>query len=132
MPSPKPKDIILYENIKKDIIAKYKPSAYRSGMIVRKYKEAYALALAEGKNKYKSKDAYFGNKQNSNLKRWFDEKWTNQRGTVGYQNKNDVYRPNIIINSKTPITFKELTSAQIKKAQKEKASKGRVKKFISL
>lgn len=122
---PKPKDIILYENIKKDIISKYKPSAYRSGMIVRKYKEAY-------ENKYKSKDAYLGNKQNSNLKRWFDEKWTNQRGTVGYQNKNDIYRPNVIINSKTPITFKELTNVQIKKAQKEKAISGRVKKFISL
>ena len=38
---PQPKDKELYERIKNEITNKYKPSAYRSGMIVRKYKEEY-------------------------------------------------------------------------------------------
>jgi Family of unknown function (DUF5872) len=36
MPTPNDKD--LYEKIKKEITSKYKPSAYRSGIIVQKYK----------------------------------------------------------------------------------------------
>ena len=32
---PKPKDVVLYEKIKKEISEKYKHSAYRSGLIVK-------------------------------------------------------------------------------------------------
>ena len=35
---PTPRDIILYDKIKKEISEKYKHSAYRSGLIVKKYK----------------------------------------------------------------------------------------------
>ena len=63
------------------------------------------------------------------LGKWFDEKWKNQRGEVGYKNKSDVYRPTVRVNKDTPTTFKELTKEQIKKAQTEKAKTGRVKKF---
>ena len=38
---PTPTDLVLYEKVKKEIVAKYKPSAYRSGLLVRKYKEEY-------------------------------------------------------------------------------------------
>ena len=83
MSKPQPKDQVLYDKIKKKINTKYKPSAYRSGLLVKKYKEEYL-------KKHKSSDAYTGNRSNSNLKRWFDEKWMNQKGKVGYQKKGDV------------------------------------------
>ena len=122
---PQPKDKELYEKIKNEITNKYKPSAYRSGMIVRKYKEEYY-------KKHKNNNSYTGDRNNSNLKRWYSEVWTNQRGETGYKNKGDVYRPTIRINNKTPTTFNELTKEQIKKAQKEKKTKGRVKNFSKL
>ena len=121
---PTPTDEKLYESIKKDLFKKYKPSAYRSGLLVQKYKEEYV-------KKHKNKNYYSGSRQNSNLKRWFDEKWQNQRGEIGYQKKTDVYRPTIRINDKTPTTFNELTKNQIKKAMNEKARTRRVKKFLS-
>jgi hypothetical protein len=120
---PTPTDEKLYESIKKDLFKKYKPSAYRSGLLVQKYKEEYV-------KKHKNKNYYSGTKENSNLKRWFDEKWQNQRGEIGYQKKTDVYRPTIRINDKTPTTFNELTKNQINKAKKEKAKTGRVKRFL--
>ena len=122
MPTPTPNDKDLYEKIKKEITSKYKPSAYRSGMIVRKYKEAYF-------KKHKNNNAYSGNKSNSNLKRWFDEKWRSDTGEVGYSNKSSVYRPTVRVNSKTPTTFQELSRSQIERAKKEKARTGRVKNF---
>jgi hypothetical protein len=64
---PTPRDIILYDKIKKDISDKYKHSAYRSGLIVKKYKEEYV-------KKYNRDDAYIGDKPKlSNLQRWFLE-----------------------------------------------------------
>ncbi len=119
---PTPTDKKLYESLKKELFKKYKPSAYRSGLLIRKYKEEYI-------KKHNNKNYYSGNKENSNLKRWFDEKWTNQRGEIGYKNKSDVYRPTIRVNKKTPTTFNELTKNQINKAKQEKLKNGRVKKF---
>jgi hypothetical protein len=122
---PEPRDIILYDIIKKEIISKYKPSAYRSGLIVKNYKQEYY-------KKHNNNNSYIGDKTNSNLKRWFDEKWINQNKEIGYKKKGDIYRPTIRINDKTPITFNELTQNQIKKAQKEKKNKGRVNNFEKL
>jgi hypothetical protein len=120
---PTPTDDKLYEKIKKEVFQKYtKPSAYRSGLLVKKYKEEYVKK--HGNNNY-----YKGNKQTSNLKRWFDEKWMNQRGEVGYKKKGDVYRPTVRVNEKTPTTFNELTKNQIIRAKEEKAKTGRVKLF---
>lgn len=120
--TPKPRDHILYNEIKKEISSKYKHSAYRSGLIVKRYKEAY-------KDIYKTDDAYTGDRTKGNLGRWFAEQWLNQRGLVGYKEKGDVYRPTIRINSKTPKTFNELSKADIERARKQKASLGRVKRF---
>lgn len=120
---PEPKDLLLYNKVKKEISEKYKHSAYRSGLIVKKYKEEYL-------KKYKKDDAYIGEKPKlSNLQRWFLEEWRNQRGEIGYKYNNDIYRPTIRINKDTPITFNELMKNQIIKAQKEKATTGRVKRF---
>ena len=122
---PTPKDQILYEKIKQNIHSKYKPSAYRSGLLVQEYKREYL-------KKYKNDDAYIGNRQASNLKRWFDAQWLNQRGEIGYNKKGDIYRPTIRIDEDTPITFNELSKQQIEKAKKEKAMFGRVKNFAKL
>ena len=54
------------------------------------------------------------------------------KGETGYKNSGDVYRPTIKINNKTPTTYNELTQQQIKKAQKEKKTNGRVKNFSKL
>ena len=115
MPIPSNKE--LYDKIKKQIISKHpQHSAYRSGLIVKAYKEAGGT--------------YEGTKPSkTGLKRWFDEKWTNQRGEVGYKYKSDIYRPNIRITKDTPTTFKELTTQEIKTGRHKKAAYGRVKKF---
>ena len=121
---PKPTDEKLYESVKKDLFKKYvKPSAYRSGLLVQRYKEEYV-------KKHNNNNYYHGSKENSNLKRWFNEKWRSDGGYIGYKKKDDVYRPTIRINDKTPTTFNELTKTQIKKAKLEKAKTGRVKRFL--
>ena len=119
-----PTDKDLYEKVKKEIYKKYpEHSAYRSGLLVKKYKKEY-------EKKHKSKNAYKGQKKlNEGLNKWFDEKWLNQRGEVGYKLKGDIYRPTIKINDKTPTTFNELTKNQINNAMKEKKLKGRVSRF---
>lgn len=120
----KPKDQDLYDKVKKEIYLKYpKHSAYRSGILVKSYKEAY-------EKKYKRKDAYLGSKNpNQGLQRWFNEFWVNQRGQIGYEKKGDIYRPLFRITKDTPTTYSELSKSQIQKAMKEKKSKGRVKKY---
>lgn len=112
-----PNNIELYEKIKKTIIAKHpKHSAYRSGLIVKAYKEAGGT--------------YDGRKPTkTGLTRWFDEEWTNQRGEVGYKNKSDIYRPNIRITKDTPTTFNELTKKQIQTGRRKKYLDGKVDKF---
>ena len=113
----KPADQKLYDKVRKEIYAKYpKHSAYRSGLLVQEYK-------ARG-------GEYIGKKNDEKgLGKWFREKWVNTRGETGYKYKNDIYRPTVKVNKDTPTTHKELTATQIKKAQKEKKTKGRVKKF---
>jgi len=120
---PEPKDKELYNKIKNEINMKYKPSAYRSGLLVKKYKEEYF-------KKHKNNNAYIGDKPElSDLNRWFQERWRTDTGKVGYQHIGDIYRPTIRINQHTPKTFSELTKSQIERAKKEKKQTGRVKKF---
>jgi len=122
-----PKDKKLYDAVKKRIYNKIKKhSAYRSGLLVKEYKEAY-------KKKHKTADAYEGKKKTKKgLSRWFKEKWRTQDGKKTYSKKSDVFRPTKKITKKTPKTYKELggtKSKRVKKAQKEKARTGRVKKY---
>ena len=107
----------LYEKITARVKKRIpKHSAYRSGQIVKEYKDA------GGKYSGKKNDK-------KGLGRWFKEKWTNQRGGSGYKKKGDIYRPTKRITKDTPATHKELTPAQKKKAMEEKKKTGRVKKF---
>jgi hypothetical protein len=113
---PTPENPKLYKKAK-DIVYKQYPnhSAYRSGALVKKYKELGGTYIEDEKDR--------------TLSRWFKEQWKNQRGEIGYKKSGDVYRPTIRVSKKTPVTFRELSPKQIKKAQKEKEKFGRVKRF---
>jgi len=122
---PEPTDKILYNRIKRSMYKKYpKHSAYRSGLIVKAYKKTFKKKYGNKKESYKGKYT-----RKRGLSRWFREKWRNQRGKVGYKYKSDVYRPTKRITKKSPITFKELTEKQLKRARREKARTHRVKRF---
>ena len=121
-----PRDNKLY-NMIKGRIYKEQPqhSAYRSGKIVQEYKRRFSIKYGNRKSPYK------GNKtRKRGLTRWFDEKWKNQRGDIGYKYKSDVYRPTIRINKDTPTTFSELSQKQVRRARSEKYNKGHVYKFL--
>ena len=120
-----PKDIKLYNKIKENIYYKYpKHSAYRSGILVKTYKNKFKKKYGNKKNPYVGKKS-----KKHGLKRWFREKWVNQRGEIGYKYKSDIYRPSKRITKKTPKTHKELTKKNIKRARNMKYRTGRVKKF---
>ena len=71
-------------------------SAYKSGFIVKKYKELGGRYGEDNKPK--------------NLKRWYLERW----GDVG--NKDDpVYRPSRRISKETPLTVNEIDPTNLKK-----------------
>jgi hypothetical protein len=95
-------DTNLYQKVKKmaDEIYK-KPSAYKSGYIVKKYKELGGT--------------YSNDKEPKALKRWFDEKWKDV-GNKDYP----VFRPTIRVNKETPLTFAEIDKKQLQKQIKLK------------
>jgi len=119
-----PRDKSLYNKVKLQVYREIpKHSAYRSGIVVQKYKRQF-------NKKYPHKNPYIGKKtKKKGLRRWFKEKWRNQRGKVGYKYKSDVYRPTRRITKQTPRTFKELGKRRIKKARTIKYRKGRVAHF---
>ena len=119
-----PKDTKLYNKTKQQIYKKYsKHSAYRSGILVKTYKKRFTKKYG------KKRSPYIGKKSFKGLKRWFREKWTNQRNEIGYKYKSDIYRPSKKITNKTPKTHRELTKKRIKRAREKKYLKGRVDKF---
>lgn len=123
---PTPADPRLYAKVKAKVVREIPThSAYRSGLIVKAYKEAFAKLHGR-------RAPYRGTRSKSKgLTRWFREEWRNQRGEVGYTKPGDVYRPTKRITAKTPTTFGELTTKDLRKASKEKAKRGRVKRFSS-
>jgi len=97
-----PIDIKLYEKVKKSASEIYKkPSAYKSGYIVKTYKQLGG--------KYKQVD----NQEIPPLKRWFQEKWEDvnpNKTKTSYP----VYRPTIRINEQTPKTKNEISMSRLK------------------
>ena len=98
----------LYEKAKLTANEKYKkPSAYKSGFIVKTYKQLGGR--------------YQDDNQPKNLKRWFKEKWEDI-GNLSYP----VYRPTIRISSKTPKLIKDINPTHLKEQIKLKQKiKGR-------
>jgi hypothetical protein len=99
-------DKALYEKAKKIADETYKkPSAYKSGFIVKKYKELGGT--------------YSDDKQPKELKRWYSEMWENidpNKTKTSYP----VYRPTIRVNKQTPLTVKEIDPKQLKQQIKLK------------
>ena len=100
---------VLYEEAKRRADSIYeKPSAYKSGYIVKLYKDMGGTYTDDEKPK--------------GLRRWFDEKWED----VGGQDY-PVYRPTRRISSKTPLTPDEIDpenlEQQIRLKQKIKGNK---------
>ena len=61
------------------------------------------------------------------LKRWFDEKWTDEKGNVCGSNKNNntkKCRPSKRVTDKTPVTWNEMSTSQKRKAVAEKKEVG--------
>jgi hypothetical protein len=85
-----------------------KPSAYKSGFIVKMYK--------------KLGGTYRDDNKEHNLERWYKERWSDV-GDGDYP----VYRPTIRINKNTPLTINEIDKknlkSQIKLKQKIKGTK---------
>lgn len=89
-------DQSLYNRIKREADKVYeKPSAYKSGWIVRTYKQRGG--------------AYGDDNEPKNLKRWFQERWTD----IGNQ-EYPVYRPTKRISKDTPLTTDEIDPEQAK------------------
>ena len=120
-----PVDAKLYDKIKKKIYLKYPThSAYRSGMLDKTYKKEFSKKYGDRKSPYTPSI-----KKTGGLTRWFKEKWISDTGKVGYTDKSSVYRPSIRVTKQTPITWRELSKNEIKKAKAEKTKTGRVKRF---
>ena len=93
MPTPKNKK--LYNLVKLEADLKYKkPSAYKSGYIVKRYK------FLGGE--------YINDEKPKNLKRWFQEEWKDV-GNSAYP----VYRPTKRINTNTPLLVSEINKKNL-------------------
>ena len=94
---PIPANPVLYDRAKQIADAKYsKPSAYKSGFIVKTYKEMGGT--------------YIENNKPKDLKRWFQEDWRDIGG-LNYP----VYRPTKKVSKKTPLTPKEIKEDDLRK-----------------
>jgi len=92
-----PKDQVLYDKVKKEADKVYsKPSAYKSGWIVKKYKELGG--------------EYSDDKKPRKLKRWFKEEWKDIGGL-----EYPVYRPTKRVNKETPLIPSEINPEQLKR-----------------
>jgi hypothetical protein len=121
---PHPTDRTLYEQVKARIYSRNPThSAYRSGMVVKAYKQDFC------KKHGSSRSPYTGQRREGSLSRWFKEKWVNQRGEVGYRYKSDVYRPSVRVNSRTPTTYRELSRSALQRARRQKSRMGHVDMF---
>ena len=85
----------LYDKVKKEADEIYKkPSAFKSGWIVKRYKELGGTYSDDNKPK--------------NLKRWFKEEWKDV-ANLAYP----VFRPTKRVNKNTPLTPKEIDAENL-------------------
>lgn len=105
-----PLDTELYAAVKKRADAIYsKPSAYKSGWMVRTYKSLGG--------RYGSKDTGSKTlKPKTGLTRWFKEKWK----SVGEKKDYPVFRPTVRVSKDTPLLPSEIDPKNLKKQIKLK------------
>lgn len=107
-----PIDTEIYNLAKKIVYSQYKkPSAYRSGALVKKYIELGGRYVDEKKGK-KTIDDY-------PLKRWYLETWTDVNP---YKSKSSypVYRPTVRVSESTPKTVQEIPKKRLEQQAKLK------------
>ena len=93
---PTPTNPTLYERAKKIADEKYeKPSAYKSGFIVKTYKELGGKYADDG--------------EPMKLKRWFKEEWMDVGGK-----DYPTYRPTKRVSKDTPLTYKEIDPTNLR------------------
>ena len=117
MSKPKPKNKKLYEDVKRLADKIYdRHSAYKSGFIVKKYKEMGG--------------EYIGSKKDTNLDRWFKEEWKDVNPNKT-KSSYPVYRPTKRINKKTPLTIDEIDREDLLKKAilKQKIKNKKLGKF---
>ena len=120
-----PKDKKLYNTIKKKLyIENPVHSAYRSGILVQRYKKAFKLKYPRVKDPYSGQTSKV-----EGLSRWFKENWKSDTNKYRYTSKSSVYRPTKRITKKTPKTFSELSNKELQQAKRKKAKHGRVNYF---
>jgi hypothetical protein len=124
------KNTRLYEIIKNEAKTKFKhwPSAYASGWVVKEYKRRGG----------KYKDGY---KSRSPLKKWFDEEWVNVceypkivpcGRSKSVRKKYPYCRPLRRVNSRTPVTVKELSLKKRKQlCRSKRANPNKIQKSLS-
>jgi hypothetical protein len=96
----------LYEKVKNIIYQRYKKhSAYRSGAVIKLYKELGGEFLDDDEPK--------------KLKQWFKEEWTDAN-PLKTENSYPVYRPTKRINKSTPLTVDEIDPKNLIKQSIEK------------
>lgn len=103
---PTPHDQALYDRVRAHIEQIYKkPSAYRSGALVKQYKIEFAKKYGDHIEPYKDDG------ETKNLKRWFRERWINVNGVLGKTSKDayPLYRPTVRISGATPLTLSEIS-----------------------
>lgn len=87
----------IYERAKDKIYAIYsKPSAYRSGALVKEYKRLGGT--------------FSGQKTRMGLTAWFREKWKDVGGK-----DYPVFRPTVRVNKATPLTVREIDPKNLRK-----------------
>jgi hypothetical protein len=113
---PTPADPKLYEEAREYIFSKYKKnSAYRSGAVVKHYKQMFA-------KRHPNKEAYIDDNKPKNIKRWFEEKWIDVNPLLGknYAKAYPLYRPTKMINKMTPALVSEIPQSELLKQYKLK------------
>ena len=94
---PRINDQALYDKVKQRADAIYaKPSAYKSGWIVKTYKSLGGT--------------YSEDHEPAKLQEWFRAKWQDV-GNKAYP----VYRPTVRVNKNTPLTVQEIEPSNLKK-----------------
>jgi len=93
-----PIDTELYEEVKKYVYSIYsKPSAYRSGAVVKLYKQYGGRYIDDGERK---------------LKQWYKSKWTDVSNLQ--KSHYPVYRPTVRVNKSTPLLVSEIDPKNLK------------------
>lgn len=100
-----PVDQELYQKVRDEVWAMYdRPSAYRSGQLVKRYKEAFKRIYGDREPYTRGGDRELG--------RWFKEKWEDVN-PFKMPGSYPVYRPTVRVSKETPLTISEVDPSDL-------------------